>query len=52
MRMTTLKSTEAINRAMKESSKAILAVDNHIKLPELQKVIKEFNINSERMEMK
>ena len=35
MRMTTLKSTEAINRAMQEASKAIIAVDNHIKLPEL-----------------
>ena len=47
----TLKSTQAMSEAMKGATKAMGAMNRQMNLPALQKIMREFEVQNERMEM-
>jgi charged multivesicular body protein 2A len=51
LQMTTMSSTQTLATSMKQVTKSMGRLNNQIKLPELQKVMMEFQKQSEKMEM-
>jgi charged multivesicular body protein 2A len=51
VRPQTLKSTQAMSEAMKGATKAMGAMNRQMNLPALQKIMREFEVQNERMEM-
>ncbi len=47
----TLKSTQAMSEAMKGATRAMGAMNRQMNLPALQKIMREFEMQNERMEM-
>lgn len=51
LRIQTLKSTQAMSDAMRGATKAMKAMNKKMNLPALQKIMREFEMQNERMEM-
>ena len=49
--MQTLKSTQAMSEAMKGATRAMGAMNRQMNLPALQKIMRDFEMQNERMEM-
>jgi len=52
LKLQTLKSTDAMAQAMKGVTKAMATMNKQMKLPEIQKIMQEFEKESEIMDMK
>lgn len=51
LRMQTMKSTEAMSRAMKGACSAMTRMNHALNLPALQRIMQQFAVESERMDM-
>lgn len=51
LRMATVKSTQAMSEAMRGATKAMGAMNRQMNLPALQKIMRDFEMQNERMEM-
>ena len=49
--MQTLKSTQAMSEAMRGATQAMGAMNRQMNLPALQKIMRDFEMQNERMEM-
>lgn len=52
LKITTLKSNHAMGQAMKQVTKAMATMNKKMNLPEIQKIMMEFEKQSEMMDMK
>lgn len=51
LRMATLKSTQAMSEAMRGATRAMGAMNRQMNMPALQKIMRDFEMQNERMEM-